>query len=414
MRAVIALLAALAVATLESDFERSIAHVSRALSTASEIIHDAPGEGYSAYVDEALIEAQDEIDAAVRRHGPRPRLQALIAECLLRRGRAEQAFAVYRQLGRQFAPVAYEKSLRAARAMRAIRQVIRNGRLIRVTPIPGRTRLWAALCGSNDHTTLGPEVVYVTGRVVLCRLDRGEEKATILSDSGELWSEVYGMRDAQFAVTPLDRSGALAIVLSETHTAANCLPTRVVVFRLVGERMRRVGVFHGVHPSHVWWSKRQGGLVVSCVPTYKLYWMDHYLWRGKRFVYANGVLPEAVSQEDRDDLRSPARPPYTGALWEASYALTLGKRQLALQRLIAARGYCERLLAPNFNRDDDPAPYNDYGMYGDQEENLKEINRRIRWLMAGDLNHALLYRPYDFDLQVPPYKLGRAGELDGR
>ncbi|MEZ0327120.1 MAG: hypothetical protein ACAH95_14565 [Fimbriimonas sp.] len=52
--------------------------------------------------------------------------------------------------------------------------------------------------------------------------------------------------------------------------------------------------------------------------------------------------------------------------------------------------------------------YPDYGFYGDTSDNLKEIRQRLSWLRRREYNHALLYRPYDFDLQVPPYRLGAA------
>jgi hypothetical protein len=89
--------------------------------------------------------------------------------------------------------------------------------------------------------------------------------------------------------------------------------------------------------------------------------------------------------------------------------MALRKPQAALRLLEAARRSCRIALNPTLAPRGKWDDYRDYGMYGDTYENLKEIEQRIRWVKAGDYDHALLYRPYDFDLQVPPYRLGVAG-----
>jgi hypothetical protein len=97
---------------------------------------------------------------------------------------------------------------------------------------------------------------------------------------------------------------------------------------------------------------------------------------------------------------------YGDLMTRAALEMVRGNTRAALAEWRNAERACLGVIHPKGNA---ASRYADYGYYGKPKENLKEIRQRIQWIEKGELNHVLLYRPYDFDYELPPYKLGNAG-----
>lgn len=194
-------------------------------------------------------------------------------------------------------------------------------------------------------------------------------------------------------------------VAQPSFVAASHLPNSAIVIDSRRGDLRRIAQLKSTYETDLWMEgKRLRAMVTN---GYKIHWPDVYEWTGGRFRFANVRYPNyyADYSEPTGELR------YDYPSW-ANYAaaLTVQRRK---ETAIAAWREAERCAAGALRAQTKKIPrerwrYQDYGMYGDTRENLREVRQRIAWLRRGDWNHWLLYRPYDWGLQVWPSRLGRA------
>lgn len=191
-------------------------------------------------------------------------------------------------------------------------------------------------------------------------------------------------------------------VQSTEAKAASAVSCDVQMFRAGSEGLRAWKPLMGIYDTEVWNEGRS--LCAAVCPTYKLVWYDVYQWKGAGFRFANFRYPERYvsvrkPKDDRDSLD------YGGWAHYAAALTIRGRRQEAIRAWRRAAW----ILVGHLKE-----PENYYGRYfffdgyGSAKVSLAQARQRIRWLERRDGRHALLYRPYDFNLQVPPYRLGNA------
>jgi hypothetical protein len=276
--------------------------------------------------------------------------------------------------------------------------------------LPKGTRLWS-LVRISRHEWFGalgrPVTDEFSTQVASLQIVRFTERAgeVVSGPSVALVPTLDVVRDVSLYAPPALRP---RVVVQTTGMAANCLPNELAVLTPRGTRFGVSRPFKSIYATRAW--VERGRLVVSVVPTYKVWWPDVYEWHDGRFIFANRRHPEVYRNE-----KHPARGERFYAYWmQYAAALTIRRNRPAA---LAAWREAERCAAASLRMQGKGIPsdrlrYPDYGVYGDTAANLSEIRRRIRWLRRADLHHPLLYRPYDWGLQVPPYQLGNATGAD--
>ncbi len=197
-------------------------------------------------------------------------------------------------------------------------------------------------------------------------------------------------------------------MLAKQRFAADSAPHVYYLFQSGRSRLRLQRVFYGMGDSE-WKTTKSGRACLSIEATWKVWWPDAYEWNGSRFVYANLRHPENYAKYRDSELSKDDRHDYPYLLRLACAAAIRGERKRTLNLLKKAEYACLKCMTRNpAGRNPAESSYYDSGFFGETSENLKQIRQRIRWVQRDDLNHPLLYRPYDWDLQVPPYRLGKA------
>ena len=201
----------------------------------------------------------------------------------------------------------------------------------------------------------------------------------------------------------LSNNGPPGLVYMQAYHAADCLPVLISVFSVAQHSIHTEGWFDGIEDTtSIIPPTKNRNLAVVFTPTYKVYWPDVYEWTPHEFVLADTRFRH-VFQISASYLRGYGPFSYVGFSRQAAVDGIQGRYELALGEWKRAANLCKRALSAAHG-----SRYYDSGYDGTTAENLKDIRKRIRWLERGEYNHWLLYRPYDFDLQVPPYKLGNA------
>lgn len=172
-------------------------------------------------------------------------------------------------------------------------------------------------------------------------------------------------------------------------------PNEVYVFRIEPRRLQLIQEFYSSGETVV--RAQDGNPVVAVTPTWKVWWTDAYEWSGTGFRLANerhlDLPSRLVGQNERRQMLGD---------WLTWAALVTKQRDR--NQSIRAWKMAERyaLLAQRGEYDGEEE------RFGKSHEVLRQIRRRIQWIRRDEWNHALLYRPYDWDVQVPPFKLGAA------
>ncbi len=167
-----------------------------------------------------------------------------------------------------------------------------------------------------------------------------------------------------------------------------------------------VQTFRSAEDAEFYSAMRNHGMRVVTLTTWHVWWPDVYEWNGRRFVLANRRSPNFYRKHLKD------RNAWAGG--DDDYGT--GTHRAAIQTIVGSRSAalaaCQKsalAFAQLIRKGGSDPPF-----AGDDRINLKEIRQRIRCLRDSDLDHALLYRPYDFDLQVPPYRLVTASRRQSR
>lgn len=145
----------------------------------------------------------------------------------------------------------------------------------------------------------------------------------------------------------------------------------------------------------------RAGAWIAVMPTPKMPWADAYRFRNGRISFALS-RPRDLTWRSYEGPVADDRMNY--ASW-MNYAATLtvqGHRKAAAEAWQAAER-CARGAV----REGPAGRYDAPEMQGDVRQNLREIRQRLAWIRRNEWGHWLLYRPYGWGLQVPPYRLGR-------
>jgi hypothetical protein len=325
-------------------------------------------------------------------------------KCLLLLGRYSAAASVKNS---PLATVAFQR-LQIAKA--CARFAPRRS-VVQVEPVPRTTDRWVVLFANakpshreSDGDWLPPQ----TSNVGILQIRFRSGHATPLSHRVQrMQGESDDMRAATLYVTDARLGRDPVALVYEGYFIGDSEPNGQEVFRIESNRLRKVGHFYGKAPSKIVAATKASPLHLMVTPTWKVWWPDVYEWNGNGFRFANQRHPELY----------PSSPSYVGSD-DYAYAM-IGASELTIQRryaeAIIAWRQAERACRMSiWYGAETYSHFWDAGYFGGKEENLKEIRRRIWWLRKGELNHPLLYRPYDFDLQVPPYRLGDGGRGNDR
>ena len=330
-----------------------------------------------------------------RRFGPSNRTRVGVGDCLVALGRYREAIAVYPPAG---------AALRSASGRRETWAILSRrfakGREVTVLPVPGQPGRWVAFFVRVDRSSRQREgwdpPLYSRGGARLMNLQ------------GPIGPEVGGdptdARWATMSVAELRPGGPSAAIIHREYGAADSDPNSQQVFRITPRGLVRLATFNGLGLDKIVPPSGGHALRVLVTPTWKVWWPDVYEWDGRRFVFANRRSPDLYSLSEWRGLASRLPTVYPAWLKLAATELIHGHRREALVALRRAERTCRVTVRFGAKRPD----YYTAGFHGDDRVNLREIRQRIRWLQKGDYDHALLYRPYDWDLQVPPYRLGPA------
>jgi hypothetical protein len=308
------------------------------------------------------------------------------------------------------------ESERLGRLAARIGRHFRQKQVIEMQEIPG-TRLVVATVGRFQAPTGWEGFLYDRTELVLARI--GRNGSVTISDQRRLAENAHihegtilgGIDDPSSVDLYLLKLGTGAseftAVAMRSLPMADSEPLGIDFVPIKAGRFARPIRFGawgggGIHPR-----QRGEGAVVTVTTTFKVWWQDVYEWRNGRFVFANERHPELYSRSDFEWTNKDCDAYYPLWMQRAAKLDVLGDFDKGLATWCRAKVACENYIRygalPN-------SEYRDFGYYGDSRVNLGEIRERIRWIVEGDHGHKLLYRPYDFDLQVPPYRLGRAEE----
>ncbi len=345
--------------------------------------HFAAQEAYNAYQRLEL------------KYGASPRSRLGVARCLMLLGHYSEAAKVFPPI-----PEAAEARRRAEIALRC--SAFTHGRqVLKIERTPGDRNRWIVFIGKRSRSK------EYTGGFQYDDLSLWQfaQKGTAVIPIG---AEVSVPQDEFTISTSMFVTGSVrnlkAIVICQ-GLLADCSPSQQRIFAVGRGTFRTIGVFNSIGEVRLLPATATRGFRVMITPTYKVWWSDVYEWDGHRFLFANHHSPGAFHPET---LLKSDRTYYPYWLRNASIFAIRGQTAQCLQALKTAERLCRWSIRDARMGVD--SVYYGGGFYGNDTDNLREIRQRIRWLRQGDLNHILLYRPYDWDLCVPPYRLGHAGD----
>lgn len=239
---------------------------------------------------------------------------------------------------------------------------------------------------------------FTAPKVALVKWARGGDPAVLALVSIHAPDGAFG---CWLLVTDLEwRSKPAAIVWVDNGGADHDSNAQYVVGLEPG-KLRFIRDLYGDMTNRLEPATRHHGLRIVTVATFKVWWPDVYEWAKGAFRFANRANAALYREvegpariRDKNDRRH---------YWPwMTYAARLdieGRFTEAKQAWRRAAALCRRVI-----EGDDF----DIGYFGSAKDNLRDIQRRLRWLAKGEYGHWLLYRAYDFDLQLPPYRLGNA------
>jgi hypothetical protein len=369
----------------------------------------------------AADEVRSAFDEVAQQHGPTWQTSMGIARCLGKAGRYELAESVYSQLDSRLTPVGErrEARLKARWAVALANAAPRGFRLRGLSRIPGKAKGWCVAAWAKPDRRLETNVresEFSCAQATRVQLFRVSPSSGRIISVGDLVSpDLHGwdmIREVSVRGVMLDGRATPAVLFDIHFLGGDSAPCVLIAYRVVKDRLVKVQSFWGKDWTKVLQPSPGGPVVIGCTPTWKVWWTDYYEYAPAGFRLDNRKYARFYpmpTSPDADDRRS-----YQPYLWNACLSAVHGDKKGALSYLRTAERVCERTVYYDkhpsarptwFN----PGDYHEFGFYGDATENLKQIRQRMAWVRKGDLNHMLLYRPYDWDLQVPPYRLGKAG-----
>lgn len=283
---------------------------------------------------------------------------------------------------------------------------------LQVEPVPGTKNEFAVLSGKRIRNPEPPPdwvppriqnlklwLVQATGNVRVLSAQSFPEK-----DDDEL-----PVRWVDLVCSRLTMGGPAAVSVHLDYPAADSDPSEDDLYRVDGHRLTRIARFYSLYGTEIRPPTSRYALTLINAPAWKVAWPDAYTWTGRGFRLSNSQHPELYSisecltQIAREKSYAAGYGEYEPSRLYVDYdrlGATLDvhrqfKRALAAWR--RAETLCRRAA-----REDSGG-----GFRGDPKINLLEIRQRIRWLKRREYGHWLLYRPHDWDLQIPPYTLAK-------
>lgn len=342
------------------------------------------------YAAKRALEAYRQI---ARRYDDSPRTARGVGNCLMAMGRYDAASKAYPP-----------GSLRAdavtrAELARLCRPLFPQKEVLQLERVPRTKDRWVVLYGRTDHEDGESYPWFDVGIEQIRRTREGVNRVgtTLPAEDRNL-----GGRHVALYVTHLRAGADPVAILYRDDLAANCWPSDQRFYRLSKKGLRRIHLFQSVGEVAILPATKTRGLRISVTPTYKVGWSDVYEWRNDRFEFANARNPDLYRWAGW----IPDKQNYIGRAHQAVLLTIQGRYGEAIRMWRIADRLCRKAHALSVDPDT-PNWINPH--YGDPDVYDRQIRQRIRWLGQRDLNHALLYRPYDRDLQTWPYRLGRAG-----
>lgn len=368
----------------------ALAWADRLYHSVAPLPHDAPGF--------AIHEALEAYRQVERRYPSRAAREG-IANCLSFGGDYRDAERTYERLAKR------REARQRAEVAEKIAPLVQDRKVLQVEPVPGTGNRWIAVAAhieANDGAYGNGWSARPLSHLTLAQYRIQDGRARRIGGEQSIQKDDFDLTSVHLYMIRLTPQGAPVAVAYAGFGAADCVPNGQWIFRIRPDGLHLMRRFFGLYPTEIYPANSRSGLTLAVTPTFKVWWTDAYEWRSHGFAFANRRHPALFRMWLAERVKSYGRLYYptwmnVGALsgihWRWKDALKAWKR---------AEKYCRLCV-----RDAGEA-YRDFGFYGDPYENLKEIRRRIRWIRSGDLNHMLLYRPCDFDLEVPPYELGKS------
>lgn len=318
--------------------------------------------------------------AVLRRYPGQAGAHLGAARCLFRLGRYRASVAEYlaSRLARGELAMAIDFTLAAER----IQKGLPRGRTVRYLVRRSRSK-WIALTarrGAEGFVDLNLQryEAGLRGEGTPVKVDLGNEECEQIGlFSSKLVPDVFFIQTA--------------------YSAGTASPNKVFIVEAKGPRLRVMPPLRSLDVTRI--RAEQGAVWILVTPSVRLRWSDVYRVKNGRLSLATKQPPDfhrwVYARPTGEEARN-----YTAWMRHAAQ-LTIQRRRAAA---IAAWEEAARCAneAVSGRTTAYPAPSN----FGDVRVNLRQIRQRVTWLRQRDWNHWLLYRPYDWGLQVSPYRLG--------
>ena len=349
------------------------------------------------------LDAAEAYEGILSKYPRSKRAQLGLARCRVGLGEYKGAVSAYRSAGN----LASGAELADARAKLALKLVLdkklaRPIQTLQLEHVANHKGLWYALVceqhggWDSNHQYEPPWKNHLRVEVVR----EGTSDVEVLDEVQLKDASDELPREASIKSVLLDGTNRQAVLFLRMYSSGDSDPNKLEALEWKGKRLRSVGYFFS-HGGIKTFAGRDGRLVVADAATWKVSWTDYYEWSSGAFRFANQRHVATNESYDEPDY-------YPATLRLAAIEANRGHFVKAAKFLRLARDQCKKAIA--YERGNlKYERFRSYAFNGlSSEESLKQINRRLRWIHAGDYNHWLLYRPYDLDLQVPPYRLGNA------
>ncbi len=359
------------------------------------------------YPDVRVEDALEAYRQVERRYPRSTGLRLGIGNCLMSMGLFEDAALVF--------PTGPSKTeaLHRIRLKKRCAHFAKGRSVLQLERIPGTTNGWVALLGQReDARKFEPRDRWFSLSVVgILHLRERPKGFEVAGKERPIPDPEPPGPYCRLAVTDLGPGRSPAAIVVQPGLGMQYEPKQIRIYRITRAGLSRPMQFMSEHQSRLVPSTNRRGFRMLLTPGYKNDWADVYEWKNERFVLANRESGDLYRQTGSDrEFTDPSfgDPKSLDSSYEpwakrAAISTILGSRQRAIHAWRQAAVACR--IAVRMGTDYPRATW-----YGDAKTNLAQILRRIRWLQRGELTHPLLYRPCDSDLQVPPYKLGHAGD----
>ena len=282
---------------------------------------------------------------------------------------------------------------------------------LQVEPVPGSNNQFLVLSGKKTRSPESPSD-WAPAQITKVKLSLIRSVGTVRILSTKTFpdhDEELPVRWTELYCTRLQEGGSAAVSVHLDYPAGDSDPSEDDLFRVSSHRLTRFARFHSLYGTEIRPPIPGHALTVINFSTWKIDWPDAYEWTGNGFRLSNAEHPELYSitkllerikrdiayiTEDGEHGSWPLYPDYEFLAATLDVHRQFGRALAAWKR---AESLCRRAIRNGLTE----------GHMGKAPINLLEIRQRIRWLRHREYGHLLLYRPYDWNLQIPPRNLAQ-------